>query len=320
MRRRIVESPVALVEALQVEGPASRVPGPEGYSPEFQVCLPYKGVFLWHVGRDDVVADANQVLFVRGGEGFRVTRPIDGGYAELIVTMPSPVLSELLGVRECALPAHRLFRERCRPASLQLQQLAASCLHGPAGAELNGLAGDEWVVSVLRATLMAPESPAATPSTRRLVDLAREYLAANLSAPVRLADVAAAVGTSPTYLTSVFSRLERRPLHRYLVHLRLARALVELPHAEDLTALAYELGFASHSHFTAAFHRAFGCPPSVYRLRARRTPEAGQGDAGASERPYATPSRHMVRHDGRVGWGRSLGLDPFLQRAQQVDR
>jgi AraC-like DNA-binding protein len=267
---------VGLVEVLKVDGPASPVPGPEAYSPDFQVCLPRSGVFVWHVGGDDVVADANQVLFVRGGEGFRVTRPIEGGYAELIVTIPIPVLTDLLGVRACALPAHDLFRRRSRPAPLHLHGLAAACLHPSAGDDVEGLASEEWVVRFLRASLTAREPlPTSTASTRQLVGLAKEYLAANLAAQVRLAEVARAVGTSPTYLTSVFTRFEGRSLHRYLVHLRLARALAELPHADDLTHLAFELGFASHSHFTAAFHRVFGCTPSAYRTRSRRTASHG---------------------------------------------
>jgi hypothetical protein len=36
----------------------------EEFSPEFQVSFPYRGMFVWHVGRDDVVGDANQILFV----------------------------------------------------------------------------------------------------------------------------------------------------------------------------------------------------------------------------------------------------------------
>ena len=60
------------------------------------------------------------------------------------------------------------------------------------------------------------------------------------------------------------------PIHRYLVQLRLARALVELPHTNDLTMLALDLGFSSHSHFTAAFRRAFGSPPSVFRESTRK--------------------------------------------------
>ena len=56
------------------------------------------------------------------------------------------------------------------------------------------------------------------------------------------------------------------------MELRLGRALVELPNATDLTTLAFDLGFSSHSHFAAAFRRAFGCTPSHFResTRSRR--------------------------------------------------
>jgi AraC family transcriptional regulator len=70
-------------------------------------------------------------------------------------------------------------------------------------------------------------------------------------------------------LTDAFRRVEGTPLHRYLTRLRLARALDELPHAEDLTQLALDIGFSSHSHFTAAFRRAFGCTPSEFRQTTR---------------------------------------------------
>jgi AraC family transcriptional regulator len=105
--------------------------------------------------------------------------------------------------------------------------------------------------------------------TRRLIARAKEFLDASFADPIRLADVAEAVGASPAYLTHAFSRIEGVPLHRYLTQLRLARALVELPDAPDITTLALRLGFSSHSHFTAAFRRAFGRTPSQFRRAAR---------------------------------------------------
>jgi len=80
--------------------------------------------------------------------------------------------------------------------------------------------------------------------------------------------VARAVDASPAYLTDVFRCCEGLPLYRYVLQARLARALVELPHADDLTALALDLGFSSHSHFTAAFRRAFAFTPSQFRAAA----------------------------------------------------
>jgi len=44
---------------------------------------------------------------------------------------------------------------------------------------------------------------------------------------------------------------------------RLAQRLAE--GNGDLTGLALELGFSSHSHLTDAFRHAFGVPPSEYR-------------------------------------------------------
>jgi hypothetical protein len=66
-RTRLLDLPVGLVEDVRhLEGDPVR--SPEGFSPADQVCLPYRGMFVWRVGRDDVVGDANQVLFVTGGE------------------------------------------------------------------------------------------------------------------------------------------------------------------------------------------------------------------------------------------------------------
>jgi AraC family transcriptional regulator len=55
-----------------------------------------------------------------------------------------------------------------------------------------------------------------------------------------------------------------------VTQLRLARALAELPHTDDLTTLALDVGFSSHSHFSAAFRRAFGMTPSQFRDTSRK--------------------------------------------------
>ena len=269
-RVTLVAHDLTLVESLSVESrPHSRA-GIEDYSPDYQVCLPYAGAFVWHVGRDDVVADPNGVLFVRGGEGFRVSQPVAGGYAELIFTVRPDLLSELLGVPERTLSAHECFRRRRRPANADLQRRGADFLHRPAG-DGEPLASEERIVAFLQAALAVTAATRwdLSPSTIRMLGRAKAYLAANLSAPLRLAHVARAAGTSPAYLTTTFRLAEGQPLHRYLVQLRLARALVELPHADDLTRLACELGFSNHSHFTAAFRRMFGLTPSRFRERGR---------------------------------------------------
>ena len=268
-RTRLWESSVGLVEDLR-STITTHNGSAEAYSPFFQICLPYRGLFVWHVGHDDVVADPNQVLFVAGGESFHLSQPIAGRCAELIITPAADLLAELTQSSSSQLAGHPLFRRRSRRADLKLQRLRARFLHSALAGGLDGIAAEELLIELLREALHSdPLHSAPSPRTQRLVRSTKEFLHARLSSPLRLRDVARAVGASPTYLTDVFSRVEGTPLHRYVMQLRLARALVELPHASDLTTLALSLGFSSHSHFTAAFRRAFDCTPSQFRETTR---------------------------------------------------
>ena len=87
-----------------------------------------------------------------------------------------------------------------------------------------------------------------------------------MSERVTLDDVARAVHVSPFHLARIFQQQTGVPVHRYLTQLRLRASLERLADgAGDLTAVALELGFSSHSHFTDAFRREFGHSPSEMR-------------------------------------------------------
>jgi AraC family transcriptional regulator len=270
VRRQVLESKVGLVENLRCAGQVHEK-SPEGFSPHFQVCLPYRGLFVWHVGHDDIVADANQVLFVSGGESYHLSQPRSAEYAELIVTPDLELLAEIADARGTSLTSHPLFRRRSCRIDFQLQKLRMRFLNSAMWGDCNDLAAEESMISLLRCALKIDGGgfEAGRP-TRRLIGRAKQFLEGNMASPLRLADVATAVGASPAYLTDAFRRVEGVPLHRYLTQLRLARALVELPHASDLTTLALGLGFSSHSHFTAVFRRAFNCTPSCFRESSRK--------------------------------------------------
>jgi AraC-like DNA-binding protein len=81
-----------------------------------------------------------------------------------------------------------------------------------------------------------------------------------------LTTLAHMVQCSPFHLTRMFCRSTGVPLHRFLLHARLSRAVdLLLETQQDLTALALDLGFYSHSHFTWVFRQKVGIPPSVFR-------------------------------------------------------
>jgi AraC-like DNA-binding protein len=82
-----------------------------------------------------------------------------------------------------------------------------------------------------------------------------------------LAQLARRLGVSASYLTRAYRAVTGGTLHAKVTRLRLSHALARLADgAKDLTALALELGYASHSHFSAEFKRHIGHPPSAFRL------------------------------------------------------
>lgn len=298
-RSRLLDGSIGLVEDVR-GGERSPARPVTGFSSSFQVALPYRGLFVWHVGRDEVVGDPNQVLYVTGGESYSMSQPLGGAYAELIVTPEQAVLSELTWRAGTTLTAHPLFRRRTRRITPQVQAYRTWLLHWAAKArQVDRMAGDEAVLTLLRSALSddTPGLAPSGPSTARLIRRTKAFLEAELANPIRLADIGRAVGASPAYLTHVFRRVEGASLHRYLTQLRLSRALVELPHANDLTTLALDVGFSSHSHFTAAFRQAFGSTPSAYRQSIRR----GQAPALAYQAPRAPV--HTLNARARGGSG-----------------
>jgi AraC-like DNA-binding protein len=80
--------------------------------------------------------------------------------------------------------------------------------------------------------------------------------------------------TSPCHLARVFRESTGTSIHQYLLRLRLALALRRLLASEaDLATIASDLGFSSHSHFSARFRALFGTTPTEIRRN-------GGGDLG----------------------------------------
>ena len=97
-----------------------------------------------------------------------------------------------------------------------------------------------------------------------------------------LRDMAAAVELSPFQLCRAFSRVSGETLTAYRTRLRLLSSLARVRDGDDLTTVAIEFGFSSHSHFTSAFRRTFETVPS--RLRERSAPASRYVSVRASAR------------------------------------
>jgi len=126
---------------------------------------------------------------------------------------------------------------------------------------------------------------------RRVNAVARVKQAVAL-APARkwsVAELGRIANLSPFHLRRVFRQIAGTSLYDYVLRERLAHALdAVLDGGDDITAIALDAGFASHSHFTSRFKGFFNCTPAAFRrlataeraarsrkiMTARRSPSA----------------------------------------------
>jgi AraC family transcriptional regulator len=258
-RATLHKSPLAHIEDALV---SPFRPPPAGYETHHQVVLPYFGLFTYNVGSRQWLMDPNRVLFISPGWEFFDKHPVSGlGHAALIINPSGGLLDEICN--GASTKSNSAFRCASRPSSMRLRLLTHHILQIPPEAR-SVLHSDEWVIHALREALNGEGGGCFRASN--LVDRAKQVLHARGYERISLEEIASEVGASPAYLTQEFTRAEGIPMYKYHLRLRLSRALLELPHCNDITGLALDLGFSSHSHFTYAFRNGFGVTPSNYRL------------------------------------------------------
>jgi AraC family transcriptional regulator len=235
-----------------------------------QLVFPYRGVYVRHVGHDQAVGEANQVLFFNAFEGYRISHPVPGGDASLTLVISEAMLRELAPGSFLRDGANVLFRPPRLRIDARTQALVALLRHSLRQKVAEPLEAESLSLTLLQRALgrRTTHAPGATFGRQRLADRVKLVLAGDLSRRWTLAEIAAEVRGSPVYLTQVFQQVEGLPLYRYQLRLRLARALDLLAHYDDLTDLSQDLGFSSHSHFSAAFREAYGRSPSEFRRSA----------------------------------------------------
>ena len=101
----------------------------------------------------------------------------------------------------------------------------------------------------------------------RLIDRAKEFIDGNLAEDIDLGAIAREVGLSAFYLCRLFKSIAGMSIHEYRIRQRLSFALDRMiaGHGDDLSRLALDSGFSSHSHLTRTFSRRYGMPPSSLR-------------------------------------------------------
>jgi AraC family transcriptional regulator len=248
--------------------------------------FPTTCVRIQHAGREPLITNPNVVAFYNRGQVY-ARDPVspEGDLCDWF-SVERGVLREALGMADPAAadrddrvaPPFRLTHGPSDARTYLLQRLVVR--HLQEAEQVDPLFVEETALRLLERVLgnavrarvlpgTKPSGGAAAPDQADLVEAAEQLLVDRFRDPITLDDIVRRTGGSIFHLARLFRRRTGFPLHAYRNQLRLRAALEQaaLP-GVDLTDLALDLGFSSHSHFTAAFRQAFGVAPSVLRQTA----------------------------------------------------
>ena len=124
----------------------------------------------------------------------------------------------------------------------------------------------ELLLLCSRVCLLLTETPASIHTTDRQVLLAARYINEHFRQQISAADIAAAAGFSPNYLSRKFREAAGIGVHDYLVFIRLRSAAFELISTNDgVTDIALRNGFSDSNYFKDVFKKKYGMTPREYR-------------------------------------------------------
>ena len=111
-------------------------------------------------------------------------------------------------------------------------------------------------------TPINPDSSYIHPKIREAVT----YVMANIDGDSSLTEVAERVGLSPSYFSTKFREVMRRPYQEWLRETKIARARRMLESTDEpILNIAYECGYNNTSHFIKVFGALTGHTPREYR-------------------------------------------------------
>jgi hypothetical protein len=158
--------------------------------------FPYRGTYVRHVGQDNAVADANQLMLFNRGEGYRVSHPIGGGDASLSLALDEDLLRELVPKEYLRAGERLTFRMQRLRIDPRAQALVSLLRHGLTRTVAEPLQAETLVLTLVRRTLGERTSrpPGSTYGRQRLVDRAKLAISADPARRWKLAEIAAEVG------------------------------------------------------------------------------------------------------------------------------
>ena len=278
--RWVFEGPTVRIARWRCRHPRTS-PGSERAQPVPMIIFMHSGSFRAHSSDVIGLLDCTRVGLFNAGIPFQSEHPYGGNDSGSDLAIRPDVLGEILArhdPKSADFPG-RPFRRGwgpCHPESFLLHRIVLrKASAAPDGVdaleveELSLLLADRIVGSALGDG--TPRVDGGNPREHDEAEALRGLLSAHPGARHRLDALARRFDSTPFRLCRSFRAATGSTIHRYLTGIRLRRAVDRLADGcRDLTDLALELGFSSHSHFTATFRRSFRVTPEGFRRLASR--------------------------------------------------
>lgn len=268
------------IDIVRCVGDASKREPVEMHWPLFEAHFQDDGAYFLHDGGRTVLVDVHHVELRPAGSSQTYSRPVVSADRGTSIRFAPEVVESLTldptGVSGIGFTSavvrlgprgfrrlralRRALDEKPRRGSVPVDQRAVTLLASLVRAAQRGVDGG------------CSHRPTTISRRHQAVERAKEFLIVQCQHQPSLADVASVADYAPHHFARIFRRETGLSVHQYLTELRLRQAAARLDDGHDnLSSLALDLGFSSHSHFTTAFRARFGCAPSAYRMPPSRS-------------------------------------------------
>jgi AraC family transcriptional regulator len=232
--------------------------------------FPRTSTTIVYEGIGSVTGSPPTILFYNYGQAYTRRKIDDIDSCDWYMIAPD-VAGEIVSRYDAAASDRdSIFDFTIAPASersYMLQRRLLSALSR--GADLDALDVEETVLDIADAAIRQAARLRQRGRRRERVD-AVEHVKASIamdpSSNQSLRGLAASAGCSPFQLCRSFRKVTGDTITAFRHTLPLRLALDALHDTRlDITQIALDLGYSSHSHFTKFFHRRFGITPSAFR-------------------------------------------------------
>jgi AraC family transcriptional regulator len=243
------------------------------YSDADIVVMPLRGAFVKHIlSGEKFLAEPSQVLFFAAGRAYRVSHEVVMHDDSLVLQFSPDILQQVLVDTTAkenfyAIETNSLLSPRSIAARTLLLWRLKHQLAEPIEVEETSLSliSSAFITARGRKNRSEPTRPRRSIQ----VEAARVALLQDPEQKWTLSELSNKVHCSPYHLTRIFKKEIGIPLHQYQLRMRISKSLnALLDTKDDLTNIALDSGFYSHSHFTSAFHQLVGSSPSEFRKSA----------------------------------------------------